>query len=44
MEREADKSGLTPLHWAIFYDHVEHLKLLLPRLSLLFTIFSIVIV
>lgn len=31
MEREEDKSSLTPLHWAMFYDHVEHLKLLLPR-------------
>lgn len=31
LEREQDKSGLTPVHWAIFYDHLEHLKLLLPR-------------
>lgn len=31
LEKEEDKSGLTPIHWAIFYNHVEHLKLLLPR-------------
>ncbi|XP_019853211.1 PREDICTED: uncharacterized protein LOC109582743 isoform X2 [Amphimedon queenslandica] len=31
LEREEDKNGLTPIHWAIFYDHPEHLKLLLQR-------------
>lgn len=28
-----DKHGLTPLHWAIFYDHSEHLKLLSTKYS-----------
>ena len=26
-----DKSNLTALHWAIYYDHPQHLKLLLKK-------------
>jgi len=26
-----DRSGLTALHWAIYYDHPQHLKVLLKK-------------
>ncbi len=28
---DTDKRDLSALHWAIYYDHAEHLKLLLKR-------------
>ena len=42
METEKDKSGLTPIHWAIFYNHLEHLKLLLPRYGKLHEAFILI--
>eukprot|EP00731_Ephydatia_muelleri_P018033 Em0011g73a len=32
---QRDKKGLTPLHWAIHYDHLEHVKQLLRHTTLL---------
>ena len=42
MENEKDKCGLTPVHWAIFYNHLEHLKLLLPRYGKLHEVFILI--